>query len=225
MKLGAVVFALGSGGCVVFTPPARGLALETSQPVGMGRTGEQVEVTRVRDLATAGDLRLRRGIGPDTDASAEVTAIAIPGSGDRHDRLDAWALRGGIKHRLAPGFALAGGGGAGIFSGGPFVAPDIGAIASWDNGIVEPFVSLRGSVSVILAPRDVMEEGSPRRPRTTWYVPLTGGVRVPIGPRTPRAGEMAGAVLAGVAWTWRTDDVLGDWSSMLPFGGAAEITF
>lgn len=215
-------------GCMVHTPPARGVPLETVAPVGEGRTGLQLEGATSPGLATSGALRVRHGVGEDTDLSVEGTAIRIPpytSSPPPDDRLDTWALRAGAKHRLARALAITGGAGAGIFPGGPFVAPDGGLITSWDNGIVEPFASLRLSVSLPLASNKVVEDGRRLVPRRAWYCGPTVGVRVPLGWTPPRRGDLRGAVLAGATYTWRSEDLLDAPLAFIAFAIGAEITF
>ncbi len=217
---------VGLAGCVVHTPPARGLPLETSEPVGAGRTAAQVEATRALGLASSGALRMRHGVGRDTDVSLETTVIHIPpywatsdAGSPRDEKLDTWGLRAGVKERLSRVFAVSAGVGAGLFAGGPFVAPDVALIASWNNGVVEPFVAVRISVSVPFASRKVIEDGRALDPQRAWYIGPSAGVRIPFG---------RVAVLGGATWTWygprdlAPDDT---WLSYLALGVGAELTF
>jgi hypothetical protein len=226
-----IVAALaGTMGCVVHTPPARGLPLETAAGVGDGRTGMQLEGTRAGDhLATAGALRLRRGLDERTDLSVEGTAIQIPRSSPdkpTDQDLNTWGLRAGAKHRLSRALAITGGAGAGLFPGGPFVAPDGGLIASWSNGILEPFAAARVSVSLPLESRHVVEDGSLKVPVRAWYYGPSAGVRLPIGWTAPKPGELRGALLAGVSYTWITQDRLSfATTSFAAYAFAGELTF
>jgi hypothetical protein len=206
-EIAALVLLLN--GCIVHTPPARGVPLETAAPVGDGRTGMQLEGARQAGGwgATSGALRLRHGIGEDTDISVEATAIRIPPyttSPPPDDRLDTWAFRAGAKHRLSRALAVVGGAGAGIFPGGPFVAPDGGLVTSWNNGIVEPFASLRLSVSLPLESKQVVED---------------------IGWTAPRVGDLRGAVLVGATYTWMTEDLFARPIAFVAYAIGGEISF
>lgn len=229
----AFAFAVGavmSNGCIVHTPPARGVPLETAAPVGDARSGLQLEGAKQAGgaSATSGALRLRHGIDDDTDVSVEATAIRIPPyttSPPPDDRLDTWALRAGAKHRLSRSLALIGGAGAGLFPGGPFVAPDGGLVTSWNNGYVEPFASLRISVSLPLESKKVVEDGRQQVPRRAWYYGPTAGLRVPIGWTGPRRGELRGALLAGATYTWMSEDLLAAPAAFIAYALGGEMTF
>jgi hypothetical protein len=216
--------------CIPYTPPTRALPLETAAPVGDGRTGVQVEgagfASGNSELASAA-LRARRGVGRDTDVSVESTVMRAGYA--TSDRFDTWAQRLGAKRRIACGFALEGGLGGGAFSGGGFGAPDVGAIASWGNGIFEPFAAARGSLSIPLVPRDIGVGDAARPPRVTWFGALTIGARVPIGPRARRCAARAGddvrgALLFGGGWTW-FGDFFGNSGRIDALAAAGEITF
>jgi hypothetical protein len=217
--------------CFVPTPPMRGFPLETAAPVGDRRTGEQLEVTAARgsDIRTqviAATLRVRRGFGRDTDVAVEATAMHVPPATSGDESLHTRALRAGVKHRLAEWLAVVGGGGAGLFRGGPIVAPDAGLIASWNNGFLEPFVTVRGSLSVPLAPRAVLENGGFRRPQTAWYAPTGLGLRVPVECVAARPGDLCGAVLFGGGIALLTTDLFSDgWTSFLFMSVGTEISF
>jgi hypothetical protein len=215
----------------VHTPPARGLVLETSAPAGAGRTGLGVEVDHQAggNDATAGALRLRRGLDASTEISVEGTSIHVPPSDPSKptdQNLDTWAIRAGAKHRLSRAFAVTGGAGGGIYPGGPFVAPDGGLIASWNNGAVEPFAAARISVSLPLESRQVIENGGRKVPVRAWYYGPTLGLRVPLGWGEPKPGELRGAILAGATYTWVVQDLFtGSSTSFMAYGGGAELSF
>jgi hypothetical protein len=191
-------------GCVALTPSTRSLPLETVEPVGGGRTGEQI--TFARDTngppeIDSGALRVRRGLGADTDVSVEATGWWLPSyrqdSGGQH----VWTGRAGVKRRLRQWLAVEGGAGGGIIVGTPFLGPDVGAIAAWENGVLVPFLGLRGAVSIPLAATPVIPGGYASTLQPTAYGQISLGARLPIGGTAPSHGELRGSLLGGFGWT------------------------
>jgi hypothetical protein len=200
------VLALAASACSVLTPPTRPFPLETVATAGGGRTGEQLEVGRSSDLdADFGALRVRHGLGPDTDLSVEGSAIHVA-SGNADPDLRVWSGRAGVKRRLTPWLAATGGLGGGAFGDNPFGGPDLGGIVAWENRYAIPFAALRGSVSVPLAPQPV-DFADHASPRTEWFGQLGVGVRIPVGGAcaTPQPGEPRGSLLVGYSRTWYAD--------------------
>ncbi|MGO9834099.1 MAG: hypothetical protein ACLP1X_07790 [Polyangiaceae bacterium] len=224
---GIVALAVGSlmaSACSIFTPPTRPFPLETVATAGNGRTGEQVEIARSSGLdADSATMRVRRGIGSDTDVSVEGTAIHVA-SGNSDPDLRIWSGRAGVKRRVNEWLAFTGGLGAGAFGGDPFAGPDVGGIAAYENPYVVPFAALRGSVSIPLASRpvDFADQGTPR---TDWFGQLAVGARFPLGCacQEPRAGELRGSILLGYSRTWYADTKNN--GAFDAFAGGGEITF
>jgi len=224
--LRCVVFssALGMSACSVLTPPTRPFPLETVATVGNGRTGEQVEIGRSSDLgAESGTMRVRHGLDSETDVSVEGAATNVT-SGNSDPNLRIWSGRAGVKRRVRKWLAVTGGLGGGAFGGNPFLGPDVGGIASWENPYLIPFAALRGSVSVPLAPRpvDFADQGTPR---IEWFGQAALGARFPFGCgcRKPVAGEPRGSLLVGYSRTWFADTKNNGAFDAYAVGG--EITF
>jgi hypothetical protein len=218
--------ALAASACSVFTPPTRPFPLETAATAGKGRAGEQLEYGRAWGLgADSAAMRVRYGIGADTDVSVEGAAIVVPsdGSSPRAGPLRIGTGRAGIKQRLAPWLAVTGGLGGGVFANNAFLGPDIGAIASYENRYVIPFVAVRGATSVPLSPRRVEFGDQSATPRTEWYGHIAIGARVPLGWTEADPGRLRGAVIVGLSRTWFLDDQ-GN-SAFDAFAAGAEVGF
>jgi hypothetical protein len=191
-------------------------------PAGNGRTGEQLEIARAPEAdVTAGTIRVRHGFGDDLDVAFEGSAIHVPFS--RGAAIRAWGARTGVKQRVARGVALSGGLGGGGFRGGPFAAPDAGAIAAYENPWLVPFAAGRGAISVPLQPRGVDLDGEVARPKATWYGALVIGARMPIGWSPPEPHDLRGSLLAGWGYTWVVDAERS--ARMTSWALGAELTF
>jgi hypothetical protein len=64
-------------------------------------------------------------------------------------------------------------------------------------------------------------------PRRAWYYGPHAGLRVPLGWTSPKPGELRGALLAGVTYTWIQVDLLSSApaSSFIAYGFGGELTF
>jgi hypothetical protein len=202
--------ALGASACSVFTPPTRPFPLETAATAGKGRTGEQLEYANAWGLdANSAAMRVRHGIGDDTDLSLEGAAIVVaPDSNSPHaGPLRIGTGRVGVKQRVTRWLAVTGGLGGGLFADNAFLGPDLGAIASYENRYFIPFVAVRGATSVPLSPERVEFGDQSATPRTEWYGHVAIGGRIPIGEwNQPSPGGLRGAVLVGLSKTWFVDD-------------------
>jgi hypothetical protein len=219
--------ALGASACSVFTPPTRPFPLETAATVGKGHAGEQLEYANAWGLdANSAAMRVRYGVGEDTDVSLEGAAIVVaPDDGSPHaGPLRIGTGRAGVKQRLNRWLAVTGGLGGGVFGDDAFLGPDLGAIASYENRYFIPFFALRGATSVPLSTQRVEFGDKSATPRTEWYVHLAIGARIPIGEwKRATTSGLRGAVLVGLSRTWFVDDQ--GHGSFDAFAAGGEITF
>jgi hypothetical protein len=231
MTLAAACAALALAmGCShhVYSPPARMLGLESAATLRPGETGIQGELGAVSwiDGAT-GALRVRQGVNDDLEASVEADALHVGHESAANTNPNAYALRLGIKYRLAPWLSLGGGLGGGSSAAGWFVSPDLRAIVAWENPYVVPFLSAHGALSFPIDPRqvDVTGVGESTRsvgtPARTGLFGVTVGLRVPIGPNV--AGKVHGSVLVGLGLTELKDAA--DHQGVLQGGLAGELVF
>ena len=197
-----------------FSPPARGLPLETSATLSSGQTGLAIEGGTHGEVfgptLVPMDLRSRHGVGDDMEFGFEGSVIHITdrGSGNTHPNI--YGLRAGGKYALIPHLALGMGLGGGASAAGPFVSPDVELIGAYENRYVVPFASVRAFVSVPIAPGMVDLSGpddpvgsDKQRPDTTGGFIVTAGARLPIG--NPEEDSHTGAISAGIGATYLND--------------------
>jgi hypothetical protein len=218
--------ALATAACSVFTPPTRPFPLESAATAGKGRTGEQIEVGRSSDLdADSAALRIRHGVAASTDVSVEAagTVVSSDGSSPRAGDLRIWTGRVGVKQGLTKWLSVVGGVGGGAFADNPFLGPDVGAIASYENPYFVPFFALRGAVSVPLAPQRVDFGDQSATPVTEWYGQAAVGARIPVGRPHPAPGETRGSLLVGYSRNWTLD--ANGHGGFDAFAGGGELVF
>lgn len=150
----ACLLAFGSGcSYKVFSPPARAFHLESAAPVKPGETmvGARGGVFggSFEPAAIVGSGGVRHGIAPKIELNAEGTYARIADDDGQSSKVEknAGAVHLGMK--AGNGYAAAiVGAGAGVTALGAFTAVDTGAIFSYPNCYVVPFLSPTGFVSV-----------------------------------------------------------------------------
>lgn len=203
----ALLFATAGCNRHVYSPPARVLPIETARTARADVTGVAIDTGPSGALfgpsLWSGTGRVRRSVAPGTDVVAEGTVLVVTSTDDDEGvtapHRGVYVLRAGVKHELAQHFALVGGLGGGASTAGGFVSPDAGAVASWENPYVVPFVSARGYLSQPVGASAVDLRGANegerynRPPELTVGLNLAAGVRVPLGPRHEEAGAIGAA--------------------------------
>jgi hypothetical protein len=214
-----ILLALVLVGCshTVYSPPARPLPLETAATLPPRDTGIQIEggthSTIFDPRLLSGTVRVRHGLEDDLEAAFEASVVHVdvdaPASGTSRN---IHSIRAGLKYRVWKHFAVAGGFGGGYSAGGAFLSPDLGPIVAWENRYLVPFLSGRAGWSSPISPRTVdvsANDEPPRtwlsRPKPTWLLGVTTGLRVPLGWTVPEAGTLRGSLLAGVGFTHVAD--------------------
>ena len=116
-----------------------------------------------------------------------------------------------------------GGLGAGTYTGGPFLSPDLGIVLAYENPYVVPFLTLSGYVSIPLDAQEVdigvseMSDYSVT-PSTTVGILGTAGLRVPID-----IGTWTLAPSAGIAVSELIDEGRGYWNRGVVFTAGLDV--
>lgn len=230
---GVLLASLGTG-CSrpILSPPARMAPLETVATVPRGDLGIQGEGGYHAAIFGAeilsGTARLRLGVGEDTELSGEVSGAGIVNKTPRTGSGLLGATRVGVKHRVLDWLALTAGAGAGTWTGGQYVSPDLGAIFGYENRYAIPFFSARASLSQPVFPSRVDvssydEEpfSHTQKPTTSFILAGTTGVRVPIGPQVP--DDTRWSLVGGVGLTHLFDTR--DKETFMQASAGAEVVF
>jgi hypothetical protein len=211
------------------------LPLESAATLAPGETGVQLEGAAHGAIlglsGESGTLRVRHGVGEDTDASVEVSVLHIDGTSVAGTYPYAFATRAGMKHEVLPWLSLVAGAGGGASAGGGFVSPDLGAVASYENHYLVPFLSVRGGMSVPFAAHAV-DTGSASdpvgkyvyTPQITWMGGAVAGLRVPLGWCGPGPCPVRGSLLGGLGMTY-LGYAEGESSLVVSLAGGGEVVF
>lgn len=198
----------------VFSPPGRVLPLETAATLAPGQTAVQASggyhSETLGPTITTGTLQVRHSLGEGAEGVIEGNLLRVIGTPNEDIDPNIYALRLGAKRRLTPWLALTTGLGGGISAGGGFLSPDLGAVASYENRYLTPFLSVRGMYSLPINPQvvDVSSAGAPepdlQRPQQTYGLSTAVGFKVPflLG---NEADMFQGAFLAGAGMSWLVD--------------------
>ena len=196
----------------VYSPPSRILPLESAATLAAGETGVQLEGGTHGAVfgpsGESGTMRIRHGIGSDTDVSGEVSVLHVDGNSAGGTYPFLFASRVGVKHQALRWLSLTAGLGGGASAGGGFLSPDLGVIIAYENRYLVPFLGLRASVSVPFDthPVDTGLAGSDPAgqyvytPPFTWIGGGIAGLRVPIG--WCARCRVRGSLLGGVGLTY-----------------------
>lgn len=197
----------------VLSPPARAIPLESAATVGEDHTAVQAEGGVSGEVFGSGiahgTVRVRHGLTPDLEISAEANALIFTNLFATEEHRGIYSARVGVKHSFSPHFALTGGLGGGGSAAGGFFSPDVGFIAGYENPYAVPFVSGRLLLSQPFATRTVtiddgddnMDDDVTAAPDLTYGFAVGTGVRIPLGPR----GEPTFALSTGVGLTFLSD--------------------
>jgi hypothetical protein len=186
------------GGCNrhVYSPPARIQALESAQRLERGRTAVQGEFGAHQAVfgptLMGGAVRARHGL-EEVELSAEASTLLVQPGESSAAGTDKRIFTGRLGAKIGGGnFAGDGGLGGGTSAGGPFVAPDVGFIAAYENCYFVPFGSARVTASLPVAARDVDVSTSDDAPNTVIHRPTTTGIlTLGAGFKIPLSGEGA----------------------------------
>lgn len=224
MKLAAVVLVLGASACSqrVYSPPSQSFGLGPVHAMQQGQQSLDVEVASHAQIfdpsLNTGAARFRRGVGDNTELSAEGTAMVLDTGGPAEER-SVYAGRLGFRTSPTPDVAFFGGAGGGYapISGG-FTSLDGGISLGIHNCVLVPVVQASAFVSQPISPRaidvsvdDIMTTETPSR--TVGGV-VRGGLRLSLTPSACRRGEEATWIYAGFGSTTvrdhdSTDTLLG----------------
>ena len=209
----------------VFSPPARLAVMESAEAAPFKQTtigvggGAALATAGLSGFGGYGSLAVRRGLHPNVEGSITATAGVFFGGSQTCSQFGApsscrptngdvggAALRVGVK--WAPwerNVAIVGGLGGGGSALGGFVAPDLGVIVSYDDGVVVPYASALVGMSQPIGASVYQWGNRASAPTTTLTVTVTGGLKIVVRPARSAVG---GAILLGVggfglwdAWT------------------------
>jgi hypothetical protein len=205
------VLALSSSACAyhTYSPPARGLPLESAATLPKGRTalsasGGMLGTAFGPDLL-AFSGQVRHGFKEGFDGVAAATVLNVRGDSDSHEHPNAYALRAGAKLRPLPHLAFTGGLGGGGSAQGGFVSPDLGTVLAFENHYLVPWLAAHGFISQPIGAQrvylgvdtdpdpDVKRFG---KPRTSIGGTLSAGLRIPLQHHT----EAPHSILLGISW-------------------------
>lgn len=227
--------AAGSLGCShnLYSPPARPMPLEAPRTLDTGKSSISLSGGRSGALfgpeVAVGTVTGRRGVADGVEATVEGSVIHVFGDSAAPVSRDIVSGRAGAKVQLGTRHVAATAGlGAGTSAGGPFLAPDLGVVAGYDNDVLIPFVSLHGMLSSPLGARDVDVTPADQargtfvgRPRFTKGAGATLGGRLPLG--DPHSAGTSGALYGGMSFMKLFSH--GEQEGFMGFGGGGEIIF
>ena len=158
----------------------------------------------------SGNVSARQGVRDDMELGVDLSLMSVDDSNAALEQ-DTWIWSGRIGGKWAPESlnnvaAITYGFGGGTSTGGDFVSPDLGVVASWNNERIVPFMGLSGFVSQPFNtnPVDISSESQGAgthvmEASTAWGFNLFMGLEVPIEisgiTLSPRAGMTWGRIM------------------------------
>src|SRR5690554_3056942 len=215
----------------VFSPPGRVALLETAKTVGdgahsVGVHGGQsiVDDFRVNHLTA----RYRYGLSDQLEVGADANLAKYDNMPAPPSRTNPFIASARVGAKWSPevtgdNLAFIGGLGAGTYTGGPFVSPDVGVVIAYENPYVVPFLTLSSYMSIPLDAQEVDIGASEMSdhfvtPSTTVGVLGTTGLRVPID-----MGTWTLAPSAGIAVSELIDEGRGYWNRGVVFTAGLDV--
>jgi hypothetical protein len=208
MRVHAAVLLLAACSQRVYSPPARGLALESPKTVGYGQTAIQVAGGMAGAAfgpgLVVGDLSVRHGTRPDLDLVGDLSVMSVTDESAAGTDPNIFAARVGAKIRPEewPVALLVGIGGGYAPAGGTYVAVDSAVVVGWENCVLVPFASTGLMASVPLEPRaiDVTLPGQMTAvmatPEPTYGWSVGVGLRLILSPARCNAGLSSVSLVA-----------------------------
>ncbi len=215
-----IVIALLATACSqhVYSPPTQAFALEPIAALPDGRQAVDLELSRsaqVFDPAIdAGALRLRSGVGNNTELSVEGTSFTVQDTGPSTANRTFYAGRAGVRINPDRGaLSFTGGVGGGYSAaGGTFAAVDAGAAIGYQNCVLVPSAQISGYASAPMGdarPVDVSTNSDDppvySTPQRTLGVELRAGLRLALDRDTCRHGQPTTWLSAGAGTTTMVD--------------------
>ena len=219
----AIVIASTACSQQVYSPPSQAFSVSSLSALPQGRNALDLEVSRHAQIfdpaIQTGGLRLRTGVGDNTEVSAEGTAMIV--ADDQGGRSQAqrsiYAGRFGVRTNPKGGVSslFAGLGGGFAPAGGRFAAVDAGFAIGYDNCVLVPILQGSGFLSEPFDARPIdvtVDKPQFDTPQRTIGVTVRAALRFSLGPSACRRGEQVMWLTAGFGSTSLTD---GDTSASL----------
>jgi hypothetical protein len=179
-------------GCAqrVYSPPARGFALESPKTIGEDQTAVQlgggVAGVAFGPTLVLGAISVRHGVASEVDLVGDATWMAVTDSSGAGTDRNIYAAHVATKIRPdgLPVAFLVGGGAGYAPAGGPYVAGDTSVIVGWENCWLVPFAQTGVLASVPLDPHaiDISQPADSHvvmdTPRVTYGWSVAGGLRL-----------------------------------------------
>jgi hypothetical protein len=209
----AALLVLGACSQKVYSPPARGLALDSPAPLAAGDTTVGLRGGALGGsfgpTVAIGGLSLRRGLTSELELSGDASYYAVTDHSPSGTAPGIFAGRVGAKmspHLDWPvtlGLAFGAGGGV-AEAGGGFVAADVAGLIAYENCYVVPYGSIGALVSepIDARPIDVTSDKNTMpvyaTAETTYGVSFEVGARVKLQPGRCREQGQSATLTLGV---------------------------